>query len=371
MMYILKPPEPDFFKPEVSAGAIGLAQKRRTELAQAESTASTARRTHNAITLGYACKCVNEYALIGYIDPDGPKPQDYYELLELAAADPAIAEAASAKKTLHLFETTGGFVRAALSLSGNTADWHATSDDAQFDVALKDARMPNGHSRLIFSDDGSSSILEHANATSVIREAGVGAASLVTALGGGTQAGLLRVLAAEVWVALHTLADGGCLVLRLDDNFNAGTDRILWCCCSVFERVSVHRLRSSPVCTPQRYVVGSGFYGYSHELKRVIAALEPVAFGEAKGDAELKSFEIPNDAAYTGLMCATAAIAEQQTRAILDAVALTCYFKEVGVDTKHQTRLHSKTHVATSPACLGRARQLLTEIQPKQEIQLK
>lgn len=361
MMYVLKPPEPDFGKPEVAAGAAELAAQRRAELEQADSTASTARRTHNAITLGYACTCVNEFALVGYVDPEGPKPRDYYELLELAASDGAVADAAR-RATLHLFETTGGFVQAALRLSDGEADWHATSDDAQFDAALKEAKMPNGHSRLIYSEDGSSSILDHQNATSVIRESGVGSVSLVTAVGGGSQAGLLRVLAAELWVALHTLAERGCLVLRFDDNFDAGADQILWCCCEVFERVSVHRLHTSPVCTPQRYVVGTGFCGYGPKLKRVIAALEPVAFGGEQPAQPLA--EPPSPAAVTGLLCATAAIAEQQTKAILDAVALTCYFKEVGVDTMNQTRLHSKTHFTTSPACLGRARQLLAEIQP-------
>lgn len=323
----------------------------RVELFEAKRVANEVSKVVPGHTFTYAQRSVNPYELIQHLDNDSPsmRPRSFYTVLELASMFPSIGSAAC-RKTLHLCEAPGFFCDAVLMLSNEATDWHACSlsnDGKLFQKHLLLAKKSNGHSRVVFGERGTGDLREKDTALCVVYECG-GNVALVTADGCTDEAREhwnpcdTRLLAAQLFTALHSLAPKGCLVLRLDNVLHASNQDYVWACSRVFTEVHVVKLKSTAIHSSTVYVVGLG-YQKGKRSQDLIKQLEKVAYSNEELDAGVVAEE--QRLALSRALCQ---MAQMQSAGILDAANLAKYLYSTGVQTLADVRAHFSEHLSTN-----------------------
>lgn len=120
--------------------------------------------------------------------------------------------------------------------------------------------------------DGTGDVTELANIDAFVRECGGdGACDMVTGDGGfdfssnfnEQESQMMRLLAAEVLVAMRLLRRGGCAIIKVFDAFNAETVELLAAFMERFDRYDIRKPKTSRPANSERYVVCSGYTGQS------------------------------------------------------------------------------------------------------------
>lgn len=215
------------------------------------------------LLVNYCKQCINLHDLVYYLD-DKRQPhqgRDFYKLLEIASHIPEI-KMCSNGLTLHLCEAPGDFINATLYLSNNTANWHATSirskNFLQFYYQHLQSKKENGHSRVIFGEDGVGDIRNEKTIRCIIHETGCSSASLITA-DGEINDNAHDLILGELITCLKILSANGCMVLRLPNCADEMYRRVIWICWPLFERLHIMKLEIGEMCNTEIYLVGVNF----------------------------------------------------------------------------------------------------------------
>ena len=317
------------------------------------------KRTCTEASYEYAKKCVNPLELIQHIDTRTTMPRAYYKVLEVASLFPEVKTAMHGN-TLHLCEAPGCFIDATLYLSGGHCEWHACSLASRtcppfYDHHLS-AKKNNGHSRVIFGDDGTGNLLSKENASCIIHECGGGRVDWITADGGAENESDFRLLAAEIYVALRCLRRDGCCMIRTNGAFQTATQNLMWICQPLFENAYIVQLDTTSTCDSERYLVCTGFLGPCAALSASLNALDEVAFGD---NPHITIPGAPSHDAQLSLRNFLADRGVAQAQSIRSAIQLALFLHSTGCKSKSQCDAHFKSHLLTNATKVLHARQAL------------
>lgn len=318
----------------------------------------------------YARKCVNPYELLQHVDvrKTRNKNRAFYKLLEVAKLFPDVFPIL-AMKTIHLCEAPGSFIDATEYLCNGLNNWHASSlcqkNSIQFYPYHLAAKKPNGHSRVVFGDDGTGNILLIANSWCIIHESGIGKANLVTGDGGIELGDMdkndqellsLPLICAQTYTAFRSLGTDGSFVLKLFDCFHLQTHQLIHMCYRVFADVHIVKLRTSRISNSERYLVCTNYKGAAPQ--DIMDHLEAVAFRNELTFRDYESVANIEESISESIW----SIASQQIRALGDCLALTTYFQSLGIVTQQDTKKHYVSKLLKSQHLLDNAQQLYHEL---------
>lgn len=202
----------------------------------------------------------------------------FFKLIEIADAMAQIAP----RRIVHLCEAPGGFVQAgkcAWPDASRVAFSIESEDGIQFHRAVSEHVVRNLHA------GGDLCCAEGADA--VVRSVGDALADLVTSDGGVShdenldlaEQNSVRMLLAQLWTILSVQADGGACVLKFFEGSTRATMDAIRVLRLVYDKVQIHKPRTSRATNSERYVVGEGYDRargtvLASELRPVLAFLE-------------------------------------------------------------------------------------------------
>lgn len=368
-------------------------EEAQAALRQAHRRAEDVAQQTTASARAYARQLVHPMELVVTADTRTPstinRTRGLYVAMELLARVPDLLETMRAANrttrrydvadaplaTLHLCEAPGSFIDALKLHLGAALDWHATS--------LRVARSPlfmshllndiqsNGHSRVSFGQDFQGDLLREGNAAHTVREVGRCRVVLVTADGGepsdeplASERRHLPLLCAEVGVALRTLADGGCLLLRVFDLFQTDTHVLLAMLARFFATVELVCPETVPAITPIRYVLAHGFCPDQPGLADALERLHACAFGGPGRLAWPDTWAWPAQDWGARISALAAQLSRRQAAVMTSANDLAMYVQHCGLCTPSAVAEHRQREYDCNPHVLEPAARLCQEIVP-------